>query len=159
MRLTAAPSTHPHDTPPPHQLPQVGSSMRLTAAPSTHPHDTPHHPTNRPLRGSQHPPPRRGYWRSLGGKLTELHSSSQHVHKQLANVYVGRGRFTYIRSGQKARMVGMAYASRRAKWNRPPNQYSRTKNTRSPWEDGPPPRRPRGSYPNQNGPRARRLSY
>ena len=23
---------------------------------------------------------------------------------------------------------------------------------RSPWEDGPPPRRPRGSYPNQNGP-------
>ena len=41
-------------------------------------------------------------------------------------------------------MVGTAYASRRAKWNRPPNQYSRTINTRSPWEDGPPPRRPRG---------------
>ena len=32
--------------------------MRLTAAPSIHPHGTPHHPTNRPLRGSQHPPPR-----------------------------------------------------------------------------------------------------
>ena len=69
-----------------------------------------------------------------GGDQVLLYSSpgSQHVHKQLANVFVGQGRFTYIRSGQKARMVGTANASRRAKWNRPPNQYSRTKNTRSP---------------------------
>ena len=45
--LPAPTPTAPHTTPP----------TAPSATPSTHPHGTPHHPTNRPLRSSQHPPP------------------------------------------------------------------------------------------------------
>ena len=47
-RLPAPTPTAPRTTPP----------TAPSAAPSTHPHGAPYHPTNRPLRGSQNPPPR-----------------------------------------------------------------------------------------------------
>ena len=68
--LPPAPSTHPHGPrwpPPPRPAqpsaptptaPRTTPPNAPSAAPSTLPLGYPHHPTNRPLRGSQHPPPR-----------------------------------------------------------------------------------------------------
>ena len=110
-RLPAPTPTAPHTTPP----------TAPSAAPSTHPHGTPHHPTNRPLRGSQHPPP----WH------TTPHPPP--------------------RPAQPPRLVSR-FPHRKNSGGQIKKNGTRVQWLRSPWEDGPPPRRPRGSYPNQNGP-------
>ena len=83
-------------------------------------------------------------WNGGGPCAFILVPRRQHVHKQLANVYVGQGRFTYIRSGQKARMVGTAYASRllaptpHGPHTTPPTAPSTTPSTTTPRHPTPP---------------------
>ena len=147
---SAAPSTHPHGAP-------LTPSTAPSTAPSTNPHGAPYHPTNRPLRGSQHPPPRRPVPphqppppQPPAPAPTAPHATSSTAPSAAPSPHFPRHPTPHppTRLAQPPRLVSR-FPHRKNSGGQIKKNGTRVQWLRSPWEDGPPPRRPRGSHRNE----------